>query len=149
MYKHIMLPLDGSERSRKAEAECIAFARAIGARITALHVVSRFHLHYQPWATPKSMHERIEKEHEDEAKEIAQKMLSEVQKRAQSAGVKCDSAVVVGDSPYEEIIDSAVKRQCDLIVMSSHGRSGIGAVLLGSETVKVLTHSKIPVLIVR
>lgn len=149
MYKHIMLPVDGSDLSRKAETECIAFAKSVGARVTALHVVSRYHLHIQPWAAPRSIHERIEKEHEDEAKEIARKMLSEVQKRAQSAGVKCDSAVVVGDNPYEEIIDSAMKGQCDLIMMSSHGRRGIDAVLLGSETAKVLVHSKIPVLVVR
>ena len=117
--------------------------------MTVIHVVSHFHLHVQPWATPKSLHTKIEKEHEEEAKEIAQKMVSEIVKRAKEKGVECDGLVVVGDHPYEEIINNAGNRECDLILMASHGRRGLNAVLLGSETVKVLTHSKIPVLVVR
>jgi len=148
-YKHIMLPIDGSDPSRKAEKECIAFAKSIGAKVTAIHVVSHFHLHFQPWATPKSVHTKIEKEHEEEAKEIAQKVVSAIVARAKEKGVQCDGLVVVGDHPYEEIISSAENRKCDLIMMASHGRRGLDAVLLGSETVKVLTHSKIPVLVVR
>ena len=148
-YKHIILPVDGSEPSRKAEKECISFAKSIGAKVTALHVVSHFHLHFQPWATPKSVHTKIEKDHEEEATEIAQKMISALTKRAKADGVECDGLVVVGDHPYEEIINSAEERKCDLIMMASHGRRGLDAVLLGSETVKVLTHSKIPVLVVR
>jgi len=148
-YKHILLPVDGSELSRMAEKECIAFAKSIGAKVTAIHVVSHFHLHIQPWATPKSVHTKIEKEHEEEATEIAQKMISALTKRAKADGVECDSLVVVGDHPYEEIINSAEERKCDLIMMASHGRRGLDAVLLGSETVKVLTHTKIPVLVVR
>jgi len=148
-YKHILLPLDGSEPSRKAEKECIAFAKSTGAKVTAIHVVSHFHLHYQPWATPKSVHTKIEKEHEEEAMAIAQKMISAVTKRIKGDGVECDGLVVVGDHPYEEIISNAENRKCDLIMMASHGLKGLNAVLLGSETVKVLTHTKIPVLVVR
>ena len=148
-YKHIMLPVDGSELSRKAEKECIAFTKSIGAKLTAIHVVSHFHLRFQPWATPKSVHTKIEKDHEEEATEIAQKMISALTKRAKADGVECDGLVVVGDHPYEEVINSAEERQCDLIMMASHGRRGLNAVLLGSETVKVLTHTKIPVLVVR
>lgn len=148
-YKHIMLPVDGSEPSRKAEKECIAFAKSLGAKVTAIHVVSHFHLHYQPWATPKSVHTKIEREHEEEAREAAQKIISALVTRAKEAGVECDGVVVIGDHPYEEIINSAANRKCDLIMMASHGRRGLDAVLLGSETVKVLTHSKIPVLVVR
>jgi len=148
-YKHIMLPIDGSDPSRNAEKECIAFAKSIGAKVTAIHVVSHFHLHFQPWATPKSVHTKIEKEHEEEAKAVAQKMVSALVTRAKEKGVDCDGLVVVGDHPYEEIIDNAKNRKCDLIMMASHGRRGLDAVLLGSETVKVLTHSKIPVLVVR
>ena len=148
-YKHIMLPVDGSELSRKAEKECIAFAKSTKAKVTAIHVVSHFHLHYQPWATPKSVHTKIEKEHEEEAMAIAQKMISAVTKRVKSDGVECDGLVVVGDHPYEEIISNAENRKCDLIMMASHGLKGLNAVLLGSETVKVLTHTKIPVLVVR
>jgi nucleotide-binding universal stress UspA family protein len=148
-YKHIMLPVDGSDISRKAEAECIAFAKSGGAKVTVLHVVSRFHLHYQPWAAPRSVHTRIETQHDDEAREVAQKMVNALVTRAKEKGVECDGLVVVGDHPYEEIIKNADARKCDLIMMASHGRRGLDAVLLGSETVKVLTHSRIPVLVVR
>jgi nucleotide-binding universal stress UspA family protein len=148
-YKHIMLPVEGSDPSRKAEKECIAFAKSTGAKVTAIHVVSHFHLHFQPWATPRSVHTKIEKEHEEEATEIAQKMVSTLVARAKEKGVECDGLVVVGDHPYEEIINNAENRKCDLIMMASHGRRGLNAVLLGSETVKVLTHTKIPVLVVR
>lgn len=148
-YKHILLPVDGSDLSRKAEKECIAFAKSTGAKVTAIHVVSHFYLHIPPYATPKSVHTKIEKEHEEEATAIAQKMVSALVTRAKADGVECDGLVVVGNHPYEEIINNAENRKCDLIMMASHGRRGLDAVLLGSETVKVLTHSKIPVLVVR
>jgi nucleotide-binding universal stress UspA family protein len=144
-----MLPIDGSEPSQKAERECIAFAKATSAKVTAIHVISRFHLHYQPWATPKAVHTKIEQEHEEEARQIAQGMVSALVKRFKSEGVECEGLVVVGENAFEEIINSAEKRNCDLILMASHGHKGLNAVLLGSETVKVLTHSKIPVLVVR
>ena len=149
MYKHIMLPVDGSELSRKAETECIAFAKATGAKVTAIHVVSHFYLHIQPWGAPRSVHTKIEKQHEEEATEIARKMISKLEARAKSEGVKLEGVIVVADHPYEEIIGNAEKRKCDLIMMASHGHTGLNAVLLGSETAKVLTHAKIPVLVVR
>jgi nucleotide-binding universal stress UspA family protein len=149
MYKHILLPVDGSELSRKTEKECIAFAKSSGAKVTAIHVVSHFHLHIQRWGAPESVFTKIEKEHEAEATDLARKMISKLEARANAEGVKCDGLVVVGDHPYEEIISSAEKRKCDLIMMASHGHTGFDAVLLGSETVKVLTHAKIPVLVVR
>ena len=148
-YKHIMLPIDGSELSLKAEKECTAFAKASGAKVTAIHVISHFRLHYQPWATPKSVHAKIEREHEEEAREIAQKMISALTTRTKKAGVACEGLVVVGDHPYEEIIRAAEQRKCDLIMMASHGHRGLDAMLLGSETTKVLTHTRIPVLVVR
>ncbi len=117
--------------------------------MTAIHVVSHFHLHYQPWATPKSVHKKIEKEHEEEARQFAQEMVAKLVKRVKAEGVECEGLVVVGDHAYEEIISNAEKRKCDLIVMASHGHKGLNSVLLGSETAKVLTHSKIPVLVVR
>jgi len=149
MFKHIMLATDGSEPSIRAENKGIALAKAIGAKVTAIHVVSHFHLHYQPWAAPKEVHERIEKEHEQEARQVAQKILTQFQDRAKANGITCEGLVVVGDRPYEDIIGNAEKLNCDLIMMASHGRMGVDALLLGSETVKVLTHSKIPVLVVR
>ena len=149
MYKNVLLPVDGSALSERALKECVALAKSGGARVTALHVVSHFHLHYQPWAAPQSVHTTIERQHEDEAKEIAQKMVDALVARVKDKGVECVGVVIVGDHPYEEIIKCAEARKCDLIMMASHGRRGLDAVLLGSETVKVLTHSRIPVLVVR
>ncbi len=148
-YKHIMLPVDGSELSRKAEKECVAFAKSTGAKVTAIHVISHFYLHFKPYEIPKNVPAKIETEHEEETREAAQKITSALVSRFKAEGVDCDGLVVVGDHPYEEIISHAEKRNCDLIMMASHGRRGLDAVLLGSETVKVLTHTKIPVLVVR
>lgn len=148
-YQHILFAADGSELSRKAEKECLAFAGSTGAKVTVLHVISRFHLQVRTWAVPKNVVSKIKTEHEHEAKKTAQEMVSEIVKHFKSSGVACEGEVVVGDEPYAEIIRGAEKRKCDLIMMASHGRRGLDAVLLGSETVKVLTHSKIPVLIVR
>ncbi len=76
-------------------------------------------------------------------------MLAELEARAKADGVECDSVVVAADNPYEEIVKNAEAHGCDLIMMASHGRRGLDAVVLGSETTKVLTHTKIPVLVVR
>src|SRR5688572_4288070 len=105
MYKRVMLPVDGSELSQKAVGECIALAKSSGAKVTAIHVVSHFHLHYQPWATPKAMHDKIEKEHEEEARQIAQEMVDKLAQRVRGNGIDCESLVVIGDHPYEEIIN--------------------------------------------
>lgn len=148
-YKHILLPVDGSELSRKAEKECLAFAKSTGAKVTALHVVSHYYLHMPTWGAPKSVPAKIEKEHEEEAKKVAEKMIGAITARAKAEGVKCDGLVVLGDQPFEEIVNNAEKSKCDLIMMASHGRRGFEGVLLGSETQKVLTHTKIPVLVVK
>ena len=148
MYKHILVPYDGSEPSSKALQEATTFAKSIGAALTLIHVVLPFHLHVQAWASSREVISKIEEGHILEAKSAAQAELSELEARAKAAGVHCDSVVAVGDSPYREIIDAAVKSGCDLIMMASHGRRGIDAILLGSETAKVLAHARIPVLVV-
>jgi len=148
MYKHIMLPVDGSELSNTAAKECTAFAKAIGAKISVIHVVSHFHFAIEEGFSSDVVR-RLEKEHEQESKKNAQTILAAVQKLAKAGGVDCSTFSVVGDAPYEEIIKGAKKQKCDLIMMASHGRRGLEGLLLGSETAKVLTHSKIPVLVVR
>jgi len=148
-YKHILFAADGSEQSRKAEKECIAFAGSIGAKVTVLHVISHYHLQVRSWAVPKTMLTKIEVEHEQEAKKTANEMVATLVKDFKSSGIECEGEVVVGDEPYAEIIRGAQSRKCDLIMMASHGRRGIDALLLGSETTKVLTHSPMPVLVVR
>jgi nucleotide-binding universal stress UspA family protein len=148
MYKHIMLALDGSELSLKALKEGIALAKSMGARLTAITVVPHFHLGVMSGRTSKIV-QRLEKEHEEESKKHAEELHADIKGRAKAEGVQCDSLIVVGDNPYEDIIANAKKGGCELIVMASHGRKGWDAVMLGSETTKVLTHSKIPVLVVR
>jgi nucleotide-binding universal stress UspA family protein len=149
MYKNILLPVDGSDLSQKAVNECVTLVKGSGAKVAVVHVVSHFHLNQRPWAPTKALHEKIEKDHEEDARRAAQEMVDQLAQRLKSVGIESESLVVVGDQPYEEIINQATTRNCDLIVMASHGHMGLNAVLLGSETVKVLTHSKIPVLVVR
>ena len=148
MYQHIMLPIDGSELSLKAVHEGVNVAKALGSKITLITVVSPYRLSVTSPITSGFVDE-IEKRHDEESKKEAQKLHTEVVAGAKSEGVQCDSLVVMGDNPYARITENAQTRKCDLIVMASHGRRGFDAVVLGSETVKVLTHSKIPVLVVR
>lgn len=148
MYQHIMLPFDGSELSLKAVDQGIALAKALGSRMTLITVVTPYHLGISSPIVSTLTHE-LEKRHEEESRKEAQKLHTDIVARAKSRGVQCDSLVVMSDNPYAQIIENAATRNCDLIVMASHGRRGLDAVLLGSETVKVVTHSKIPVLVVR
>jgi nucleotide-binding universal stress UspA family protein len=145
MYKHILLPTDGSELSATAVRDGVRFAKEIGARVTALHVTPPFHsTELSPSAYAQHIHE-----HDAKAKESAQRALGAVADVARAAGVPCTTEHRVSHSPYEAIIALAAEAGCDLIFMASHGRRGVAALLLGSETNKVLTHCKIPVLVTR
>ena len=148
MYKHIMLPVEDDELSVKAVDECFRFARSIGAKVTVLHVVPHANMHV-PASFTSDIVNVLKKQREDEDVKNGQKMLTEIEASATSAGVECDNVVVVGDNPYEEIIDNAEKNDCDLIMMASHARRGLDAILSGSETVRVIKHTRIPILVVR
>jgi len=145
MYQHILVPTDGSDLSGRAVGEAVAFARSVGARITALTVSPPFQLDgYEPFlvtVTP-TQHERA---HETRAREV----LGDVRSRASAAGVPCEVVAVVNDAPWQAIIEIAQRQGCDLVFMASHGRRGMAGMLLGSETQRVLTHCKIPVLVYR
>ena len=149
MYKHILVPTDGSELSHQAVTQAIKLAKAVGAKLTALHVVGSHHLVLpgDSFATPEvaSLIQRVEEEEATRAKQI----LGPIKEAAKTAGVECDVIVATSEVPYEMIIDQATRFDCDLIIMASHGRSGLQGILLGSVTQKVLTHSKIPVLVCR
>ena len=148
MFKHILLPTDGSKLSDRAVQRGIELAAAIGARVTAMHVIPEFRMMAdESFVLPTSAD--LKRRYDKEAKARADRMLAKIGERAQSAGVKYDGVSIMGDVAYEEIIETAKKRKCDLIMMASHGRRGLSGLLLGSETSKVLTHSKIPVLVVR
>ena len=145
MFKHILLPSDGSPLSEAAMRKGIQFAKTINARVTGFCVTPK--LRYFSYDSD------IGREFEKQAAaavqaEVAKNLLA-IKKAAKEAGVPCDTAQEKSDEPYEAIIAAAQKRQCDLIIMASHGRRGGEGLLLGSETQKVLTHSKIPVLVYR
>lgn len=145
MFKHILLPTDGSAASEDAVRKCMQFAKEIGATVTGFHVMPEFHV----FTYQAEMLEDTSEEFKRESEAYAQKYLGVVESAAGEAGVRCKVASAVSDHPYEAIIDAASKHGCDLIVMASHGRKGIKGLLMGSETQKVLTHSQIPVLVYR
>lgn len=147
MFKHILLPTDGSTMSNKAVKRGIEFAKQSRARVTAIHVVPEFKLMVDEGVT--IFNPALKKRFEDEARTRAQKMLDGIARQARARGVRCATVSVASDLPYQQIIATARKKKCDLILMASHGRHGLPSLLLGSETAKVLTHSKIPVLVVR
>ncbi len=147
MFRHILVPTDGTELSKRAAAAAIEQARATGARLTVLHAM--------PPATPLVFGELLPvaymppDEHEKLVGKAADIYLADIKAQAVAAGVECRTAKVTSDFPAEAIIEAAKKRRCDVIWMASHGRRGIAAVLLGSETQKVLAHSGLPVLVYR
>ena len=145
MFKHILLPTDGSKLSEKAIRHSVRMAKALGAKITALHVTPKFHT----FTYSMEMLEATRGNYEADATERARHYLEFARKVAHAAGVSCDGVQASGDQPYKEIIKVAQKKGCDVILMASHGRRGIEGFLLGSETQKVLTHSKVPVLVYR
>jgi len=145
MFKHILLPTDGSKLSEKAIKQGVRMAKALGAKLTMVHVIPKFHT----FTYQAEMLEATRGEYEDGASARGQGYLDFARKVANGAGVDCDGIKIVSDQPFKEIIKAAKKKSCDLILMASHGRRGIEGFLLGSETQKVLTHSRIPVLVYR
>jgi nucleotide-binding universal stress UspA family protein len=147
MFKHILLPTDGSRLSERAVRSGIQFAGRIKARVTALHVIPAFQAFANEGFAPLSP--ALRKRLEDEARARATRMLEGIARQARSRKVRCATLTAASDLPYLEIIATARRKKCDLIMMASHGRRGLSSLLLGSETSKVLLHSKVPVLVVR
>ena len=147
MFKNILIPTDGSKLSVKAMKSGVAFAKSIKAEVTGCYVVEPFQPYYFGDYIPPDM--PTPKEFERHAREAGEKYLEQIEAAARAAGLKYGGSVVMADTPYAGIISAAKKGKCDLIFMASHGRSGLSGILLGSQTQKVLTHSKIPVLVYR
>jgi nucleotide-binding universal stress UspA family protein len=145
MFRHILLPTDGSPLSETAMRKGIQLAKTINARVTGFCVIPKLsYFRYDSEIGPgftKQAAAAIQAE--------VNKNLLAIEKAAKEAGVPYETAHEKSDQPYEAIIEAAQKRECDLIIMASHGRRGMEGLLLGSETQKVLTHSKIPVLVYR
>jgi nucleotide-binding universal stress UspA family protein len=148
MYKHILVPTDGSKLSTHAVRAACNLAQTCGARITGIYVIP-------PYVPPIYAEGMIyiadlgPKRHKEVMQQAAKKALAVLSAEARRAGVACAGVAPVADQPWEGILKAARGKRCDLIVMASHGRRGIAGLLLGSETTKVLTHSKIPVLVCR
>lgn len=134
MYQHILIPTDGSELAHKGVVHGLSLAKGVGAKVTVL-TVEAF-----------SVYDASESQVKD-AQEHASSILNGIANEAKAAGVKCETLQVIQHDPEMAIVNTAKERGCDLIVMASHGRSGIAAVLLGSVTAKVLTRTVIPVLV--
>lgn len=145
MFKHILIPTDGTDLSRKAVLYGVQLAKLANARVTALSI--------RPPYTVTSMDlisvAGSQQEFEQETKQYADQALAQATIAGDAAGVPVEAVQEVHDQPFRAIVDCARANRCDLIVMASHGRRGMSALLLGSETSKVLTHSTIPVLVYR
>jgi nucleotide-binding universal stress UspA family protein len=147
MYKHVLMPVDGSDVARNAIGDGIAFARQLGAKITAFHALEESPstvygegVAFDPGALRAT---------QDRESELAERYVAEVCEAARAAGLECESMISRPAVHYLGIIEAAEKLKCDVIFMPSHGRGGLAALLLGSTTQKVLAHTKIPVLVHR
>lgn len=144
MFKHILIPTDGSELSHKAMQGALELAAALNAKVMTYVCLEQYP--YTPFSeivveAPQAFHERIENQ--------ARVYLKEVVEAAKSAGIPCETDMTTFAAPYLGIIDAAERHGCDVIFMASHGRRGLSGLLLGSETQKVLTHTSIPVVVYR
>ena len=149
MFKHILVPTDGTTLSLKAAKAAMAMARKHKAKVTAIHVIP-------PWTPPMGTDGVIyypdtfsPREYKKVTEAEARRALEKVEALANRARVRFDALFVTDDAPWEAIVGAARRKKCDLVVMASHGRRGVSGMILGSETAKVLTHCKVPVLVTR
>lgn len=145
MYQRLLVPTDGSDASRRAIQAGVAFAREVGADIIGLTVTEPFRL----VSGEGVMLQDTPDDFEAASDARARTLLADVDAAARAAGVPCRLEHVAADAPHEAIVETARRLGCDLIVMGSHGRKGLKALLLGSETQKVLVHADVPVLVQR
>ncbi|AHV94779.1 universal stress protein [Bordetella holmesii] len=145
MYKHILIPTDGSDLAERAVKQGLALARKLDARVTLIQVI-------QPVRASAGESVQLRgtlEEYEREERVQAEQWLAKAAVRAADAGVPCEAVTAINVQPYEAIVATARDKGCDLIAIASHGRSGLSAMLLGSVTQKVLAHSDLPVLVYR
>ena len=148
MFKHVLIPTDGSTLAARGARAGVRLAKALGARVSGVYVVPPYvppmygeGAIYVPALAPQDYRKMMEKQ--------AAKVLSAVEREAAAAGVSCKTLSITDPQPWQGVLRAARKQKCDAIVMASHGRGGLGGLLLGSETTRVLAHSKLPVLVIR
>lgn len=147
MYQHILVPTDGSELAGRAIETAIGLAQKLGARVTGVYAVPEY---IPPVDAMVPVYQFPSKEeYERQAEVEAEVVFKSFSEACTKAGVPFDVIHGIDSHPYQLILATAAERGCDLICMSSHGRRGISALILGSETQKVLTHGEVPVLVVR
>ena len=144
MFKRILVPTDGSELSNKAIAAAVDMAQTLKATLVGMTTLEPYSYSNLSEYRPETLDD-----YEARMDQAGAERLGRIADAARQAGVPAETVSVKSFSPYEAIIDTAKSKNCDLIIMASHGRRGLNAVLLGSETQKVLTHSAIPVLVLR
>jgi len=147
MFKHVLLPTDGSKVSRKAIRAGIRLAKGLGAKVTAYYAIDAMPAY--SYADGYLLNATLMKEFDQRARERGEKVLAEVVKAAKAAGVRCGTYISKPATAYQGIVAAAKSQRCDVILMASHGRGGLGTLLLGSVTQKVLAHSRKPVLVYR
>ena len=145
MYKRILLPTDGTEFCERAIRHGIGLAKLLQAQVVGVTVTQPLHSAVPRSMIPKNLAGIIH----SETTKLANEKLAVVERLAREAGVQVETVRESSDHPWEAIVHTAKDKICDLIVMASHGRRGVSALVLGSETQKVLTHSTVPVLVVR
>jgi nucleotide-binding universal stress UspA family protein len=147
MYTKILVPTDGTKLSQRAVEHAIALARATGAAVVVLHAYPKFL--GSPYGTVGPAAEVLAEAHERQARAEAEALFARIRRGADAASVDLETVLVEATDIHRQILAVAHKRKCDLICMASHGRRGLSALLLGSETQKVLTHGTLPVLVLR
>jgi nucleotide-binding universal stress UspA family protein len=147
MFKHILIPTDGSETGAKAIQAGVKLAAEMGARVTGFHAEETrpLHLHSAAYGVEKDLVAEFDRR----SREFAERTVGEIGKAAKDAGVPFEPLIVRSSRPAQAIVDAAAQRKCDVIVMGSHGHRGLAGLVLGSVTNQVLTHSSIPVLVFR
>lgn len=148
MYRHILIPIDGSETANKALEAGTDYAREANARVLLFTAVPEYHVPSEAELLAKH-HVKSIFEHEEESRETARAILERGSQAAKAAHVEFDTDYAMSDRPYEAIIDAARRHGCDAIFMATHGRTGLKALWYGSQTREVLTHSDIPTLVYR
>jgi nucleotide-binding universal stress UspA family protein len=147
MFKHILIPTDGSPVAAKAIQAGVALAKEMGAAVTGYYAIepAPTHIYGEGYLADRRLVEELERR----SREVAQKCVDEIATAAKAAGVKCETVVGKAVVPYKGIIEAAEKNKCDAIFIASNGHRGLTGLLLGSVTQKVLTHTKTPVLVFR
>lgn len=146
MFKHILMPTDGTAHSERAIERGIELAKLCGAKVTGIHVMPDYRMMV---AGVEMLPTGVDANMDLQAREQAKHFLSFVQKTADAAGVPCNTVIAEGQQPYDAIVDCANDRGCDLIVMTSRHRTGLAALIMGSEASRVLHRASIPVLTFR